>query len=238
MPCRGWKCNGKKVGFGHFDGCVEGLRGRPSASPFFARLAEIKIREDVRHQGLDLTATGVMDCPRRLYLERTHDYWIDPRKMAPMTRGTGLHMVMANVLDPEVWSTEANDPVRHALEGTLGGYPVGALVDAWRRDYSEIVDAKFPKDWSIKHRPKGALYRKGDPDKVSYCVQLNIERLLLGQQPWALAEGYDPEQVKLTIWDHGIGAEEGPLMIECEMMSEEEVLGCDDDGGGSYGFVD
>jgi len=220
MPIRGWICGPSrlKVGFDHFDSCDHGPRDRPAASPFLARLAATKIAEDVRHQGLDLTATGMMDCPRRIYLERTTDYWIDPNKSAVMTRGTALHAQMAETLDPAVWSTERRDPVRHDLRGELHGFKVSALADAWRLDLSEIVDAKFPKDWSVKYRSKDGKA------KSEVTAQLNIERHLMAQQPWAVKAGYHVDAVKLTVWDHGIGATEGPLAQECELLSVEQVF--------------
>lgn len=225
MPLVGWICpaSRERVGFGHFDTCQHGPKKRPAYSPFLARVQELKTVADVRHQTLEMTATGVMDCPRRVYLERTTKYHADPTRLAAPTRGTALHSEMARVLDPEKWSTEKSDSVAHDLRGTLGGHPVSALVDVLSANLDEIVDAKFPKDWSVRYRPKTAFYGK-DGDKVAYAVQLNIARLLLAQQAWAQEVGYNPETVKLTIWDHGIGAEEGPLALECEHMSEGEIL--------------
>lgn len=220
MPIKGWICGPSRlrVPFDHFETCEHGPRHRPAASPFLARLAAIKIAEDVRHQGLNLTATGIMGCPRALYLERTTDYWIDPGKSAVMTRGTALHAQQAITLDPLVWSTEATDPVRHTLEGMIGEFKVSALADAWRRDLTEIVDSKFPKDWSVKFRAKDGKAR------IENGVQLNIERHLMAQQPWAIAEGFDADRVKLTVWDHGIGATEGPLAQEVAHMTVDQLL--------------
>ena len=225
MPVIGWLCPATraKVSFDHFNECEHGPRSRPAYSPFWARLAARKIVGDVRHSTLDLTATGVMDCPRRIYLDRTFDYHVDPSRAAAMHRGTALHGVMAETLDPEVWSTEARDPVRHDLRGTIGGFVISALADVWRRDLSEIVDAKFPKDWSVRFRNKAAFYGKTGSD-VAYPIQLNIERHLMAQQVWAMDAGYDPATVKLTVWNHGLGATEGPLALECEHMSVDEIL--------------
>jgi len=190
----------------------------PAYSPFLARLAAEKIAGDIRHTTLDLTATGIQDCPRRIYLDRTVDYWLDPSRSAAMHRGTALHSVMARTLDPAIWSTEATDPVRHDLRGDIGGYQVSALADFWKRDLSLIGDGKFPKDWSVKFRGKDAKAR------LEHSIQLNIERHLMAQQPWAIDAGYDPATVKLTVWDHGIGATEGPLMQEAAHMTVDEIL--------------
>jgi len=226
MPVVGWICPGTRarVGWEHFDTCDHGPRKLTAYSPFLARLSAGKMQGDVRHSTLDITATGVMDCPRRIYLDRTVDYYVDPSRAAAMHRGTALHGVMAEWLDPEVWSTESSDPVRHDLRGELAGVAISALADAWRRDLTEIVDAKFPKDWSVKYRPRTGYYAKSDPKNVAYPIQLNIERHLMAQQKWATEAGYDPERVKLVIWNHGIGAVEGPLALECEHMTVEEIM--------------
>ena len=220
MPVVGWICPGSraKVPFDHFDTCEHGPRQRPAYSPFLARLATIKTQGDVRHSTLDLTATGIMDCPRHIYLDRTTKYHVDPARSAPMHRGTALHDVAARTLDPAIWSTEATDPVRHDLRGTIGPFEVSALADAWRLDLTEIGDFKFPLDWAVKFRKKD-----GTP-KLEHAVQLNIERHLMAQQPWAIAAGFDPATVRLTIWDHALGQDEGPLAQTCDHMTVDEIL--------------
>lgn len=218
MPVVGWICPATRarVPFDHFDHCNHGPRKATAYSPFLARLAAEKAAGDVRHSTLDLTATGIMGCPRELYLERTTNYYALPS--APMHRGTALHSVAARYLNPEIWSTEATDPVRHDLRGTIGPFQVSALADAWRRDLSEIGDFKFPTDWQVRYRKKD-----GTP-KLEHAVQLNIERHLMAQQPWAIAEGFDPAQVRLTVWDHALGTDEGPLAQTCNHMTVEEIL--------------
>ena len=210
----------RKVDWNHFDTeCDHGPQGLPAASPFLARQFALHAASDVRHQTLDATATGIMDCTRHLYMSRTIDYWVDPDKIAVMIRGTALHEQMARTLDPEVWSTESTDPIRHDLRGKIGAFNVSALADAWKRDLSHVIDGKFPKDWSVKFRSKDGKAR------VEHAAQLNIERLLLAQQPWAITEGFNVDTVRLTVWDHGIGATEGPLMQAAAYMTEDQILG-------------
>jgi len=229
MPQQGWICprSRAKVGWDHFDRecgqvgqqCGPAFGGaalRPAYSPFLARYARLKVERDVRHHGLALTGTSTMRCPRAFYIERTEPYWLDPRSVTAPTRGTALHEVMGRTLDPEVWSTEATDPVRHDLRGTLDGVPISALADAWQRDLSEIVDAKFPKDWSVKFRRVDA--------SLENTIQLNIERELIAQQPWAADGGFDPATVLLTVWDHAVGATEGPICQPAKHMTVDEIM--------------
>lgn len=223
MPCVGFICPATraKVPFNHFDECEHGPKGRPAYSPFLARVAALKEAGDIRHTTLELTGTGVMSCPRAIYLTRTTPYYLNPARAAAMHRGTALHGVAADPargLDPTIWSTEGTDPVRHDLRGTIGGFPISALADAWRLDLTEIADHKFPKDWSVKYRAKDGSA------KPEVTAQLNIERHLMAQQTWAQEAGYDPATVRLTVFDHGIGAEEGPMAQACDHLTEDQIL--------------
>lgn len=219
MPVVGWICPNtrKKEPFGHFDTCRDGIAGRPAYSPFFAAVEEAKIAEDIRHSTLDMTITQTMDCPRAIYLERTTKYYIDPTKRAAMTRGTALHSVMAKTLDPKKYITEGNDTVRMDVRGVLFGQPMSALLDILRADYSEIIDGKFPKDWSVRYRDKAGRV------KPEYAVQLNGQRLLLAQQDWAIKAGFDPDKVLLTNWDHALGDVEGPAAMHAQIMDETQM---------------
>lgn len=218
MPIVGWICPIERtaVPFNHFDTCTA-FHGRPAYSPFLAKLGADKIAGDVRHTGLEITATQVMDCPRKVYIERTQKYHANPAKRAAMDRGTGLHGVQAATLDSSVYYTEANDPVRLSIHGTLFGVETSAMADAIKKDLSEIIDSKFPKDWSVRYRSKDGKAR------TEYAIQLNQMRLLLAQQAWAVNEGYSPNDVKLTIWDHGVGDAEGPMCQHAQHMSEDEM---------------
>lgn len=219
MPVVGWICptSRQKVPFGHFDTCRDTYHKRAAYSPFFAKVEEEKIAEDIRHSTLDLTITQTLSCPRSIYLDRTTNYYVDPTKRAAMTRGTILHAAMANTLNPDVFVTEGNDTISNDVRGTLFGHPMSALLDIRRRDYSEIIDGKFPKDWSIRYRDKAGRA------KTEYAVQLNGQRLLLAQQDYAIREGYDPENVALTIWDHALGDSEGPVALHAPIMTEEQI---------------
>jgi hypothetical protein len=157
-----------------------------------------------------------MRCPRAFYIERTEAYHVNPKGLTAPTRGTALHEVMGRTLDPAEWSTEATDPVRHDLRGEIGGVAISALADAWRNDLTEIIDAKFPKDFSAKFRQDVA-----SPENE---VQLNIERHLLDQQPWAQEAGYDSSRVMLTIWDHAAFGAEGAITQPARHLSVDELM--------------
>lgn len=66
---------------------------------------------------------------------------------------------------------------------------------------------------------------------VDHAVQLNLLRLLLGEQEWAVAEGYDPETVKLTLEDGAIGKSEGGIAIAVPHIPIEDLVKIPGSGG-------
>lgn len=212
MPLKGFidPVTRNKVHAAHFD--VVGGR----VAPWIPRAAMEGQRNDVRHSGLDVTATRLTGCPRATYLETQFDYWVEPNKFYDRLKGTGMHSVMLDALDPATWITERNDKVRAILTGKLFGIDITMQMDACRRNMLEIIDGKFPRDWSVSYRKPRA--------KVEHEVQLNIARLLMAQQQWARDAGYDPAKVKLTLWDHAVGKTDGPLGQEVRHMTEGQIL--------------
>jgi len=211
------------VPFDHFETC-RAFKGRAAFPPWMARRIAQQIEEDVRHAGLKLTATRSYGCPRQTYIEAMMGYVIEPGKVALRARGTVLHGAAASAFDPECWYTEATDPVRMTLAGQFGGYEITMLMDALRRDMGEIVDLKFPMDFSVRYRDKPFATEKHIP-------QMNIARVLLGQQEWATEAGYNPDEVLLTVWDHGCGKNDGPKALCVPHATEEAVLGMPASGG-------
>lgn len=233
MPQVGFICpiEREEVPFDHFDHCTA-KGGRPAFPPWAASQMAAGVLGDVRHAGIAITATGIMGCPRQRFLNMTQDYYADPTWSFAAARGTALHSTAAKHLNPEVWYSEATDPVRMDLIGrlwkdqfeedgdlvTAEGVRVSALTDGIRRDMTEILDWKFPKDWSVRYRNKDGTA------KPEHKVQLNEARLLLGQQEWAIKEGYDPDNVLLTLWDHALGATDGPAALAAAHMTDMEML--------------
>jgi hypothetical protein len=223
----------QQVPWDHFDHCIS-VRGRAAFPPWLGRFAEQKALNDVRHAGHQVTTTRLTGCPREVFIQSKFDYWVVPTRRVAMDRGTALHSVAADSFNPEVWYTEGNDKMRMNMQarffvGTPYEIELDLLADAIRRDLTEIVDLKFPKDWSLR-------WRKGDKGwaKDEHRIQLNLIRLALAQQEWAIKDGYDKDEVRLTIWDHAIGdGDEGPEpmvadphggLIKVPYLEEEDIL--------------
>jgi hypothetical protein len=168
------------------------MKGRPAFLPWMAKQIYEQVIGDVRHATLDLTATRCMGCPRQEYIQNKFEYVLDPTKQALRVRGTINHKGAQECLDEEYWYTELNDPVRMTIDGEFAGRKVSMKADAVKRDLSEIVDMKFPMDFSVRWR--------GDVAKKEHGFQLNLARHLLGQQDWATEAGYDMETVQGRVY--------------------------------------
>jgi hypothetical protein len=233
MPIIGFKCpqHRGQFPFDHFETCdarkhrAQGREeSRPAFLPWLARAEALKIQGDVRHATLALTATRTMGCPREDYLKHCFDYYVDPEKRVSATKGTVMHDRMGAYLDPELWYSETTDPVRMTLAGRLFNRDVSMQADVLHKSLRELIDGKFPNDFQVKWR--------GSAAKVEHAVQLNIGRLLLAQQKWAIDEGYDADKIMLTVWDHACGVgKDGPKPLPALHMTEAEMLAAKPFGG-------
>jgi len=218
---------GDRVPFDYFDTDRSGPKGRHSCQPWLARFIAEGIANDVRHAGLDLTTTRTMGCPRQTFIEVTYDYGINPRESFAMRRGTAMHAVSTRYWSPEHFITEHGEGrALCTLPGQLFGVPISGQVDVMRiepgtKRVTEILDSKFPCDFSVNFRGQ-----RGGEAKVNDEIQLNINRLLLDQQPWAIDAGYDPDNVVLTIDDHSCGGytRATPIALWAEHLDEATIL--------------
>ncbi|MEE8489962.1 MAG: hypothetical protein V3S43_06465 [Acidimicrobiia bacterium] len=215
-----------KGGFDMFEGDTS-KNGRPAYPPWLATLVANKARNDKRHSGLAITNTRTMSCPREVFIEDLLEYRVDPMRRYVMDRGTAGHVTMADNWDPEHYISETDARRLCTIEGEIFGVTVSTQIDALRVDGDarksasrivEIIDGKFPKDWSVVYRDK-----QGGRAKPEHSIQLNISRLLLAQQPWAIDAGYDPDRVDLTIWDHAMGKFSAAEPLTAEYMTEDQM---------------
>ena len=227
MPCKGFihPLTLDNVPFDYFDTDTS-LNGRPAFPPWAARFIAAKFENDVRHSTLDLTCTRCTGCPRQTFIEVLLPWWTDPSSSFVMHRGSALHEVAANNWNPATHRSEGVERATMTVAGKLFGTELSALMDcntiAGQR-ITELIDLKFPNDMSIRFR--------GNTAKPDHAFQLNVARLLLAQNEQAVADGYDPDDVLLTIWDHACGKDAGPVPLPAAHMSEDQMLALTPGGG-------
>ena len=237
----------ERVPLDFFDRDTSGFKGRASWSPWAAKFVRTLIETDIRHAGIDLTATRCLGCPRQVFIESMFDYAVDPRKRYVMDRGTMMHGVAAGSWPSSYIAEHGAGKGFMTIEGELFGTKVSQLMDAVNQPdaaITEIIDLKFPNDWSTKWRAKGPF--KDDRQqyidavgscsnnwpKLDYAAQLNIARLLLAQQGWAKKFGYNKDTVLLTIWDHATnGTNELPIAQEVPHIAEDKLAQIKPGGG-------
>ena len=229
MPCKGFihPLTLEHVPFDHFDTDTSN-DGRPAVPPWAARFIAAKIEGDIRHSTLDLTATRCLGCPRQVFIEVLLDWYTSPNDSFLMHRGSAMHSVAESHWNPDTHISEGSDRGAMTVAGTMFDVPISALMDCVaheNRRVTEIIDLKFPSDFSVK-------FRRGVA-KDDHAFQLNIGRHLLAQQSWATDAGYDPDSVLLTIWDHACGKGTGPIPQSASHMTEEQML-AHKPGGGDY----
>lgn len=238
MPLAGWThpITGERVPLDYFDYDVS-CDGRPAFSPALARAAAVKAHGDERHRTLNLTATRCLTCPRQTFLSTLFPYYPNPRKYGLAERSTLLHEGLAKSWNPAVYFAEGRDNT--VLQGKLFGVDVSLQLDVLKfaRDVGthddpsvpprivEIGDNKFGKDWSAAYRdsPRPGEARAGVA-KWDHALQLNIIRLVLAQQEWALRGGYDANSVLLTIYDYAESRTDGlGVPLAAPHLSEEQL---------------
>ncbi len=239
MPLAYWlhPITGQKVPLDYFDYDTS-ADGRAAYSPALARFCMLKQQRDERHRTLNVTTTRCLGCPRQTFLEVLFPYGLNPRTRAGLRdRSSLVHEALTHYWNPSVFFAEGVD--KTTIAGTLFGVPISTQMDMLKfaRDAGthddprvpprvvEIGDNKWGRDWSASYRNKpkyGAL--EAGTAKFDHTLQLNIMRLILAQQDWAIQGGFDPNTVLLTVYDYAESRDDGLGMpLKCEHMTEAQI---------------
>lgn len=178
-----------------------------------------KAKHDTRHQGPNVTITSGLSCPRKTFISRSFPTYPDPTKMWKMQRGTWLHeMVGLSLSENDAWVTEEGDHDGCVFKGNIFGTDMTCLIDARKKDWSQLIDWKFRGDGAERWiDPMGAA-------KTEDAAQLNMARLLMEQQ-----ENQDLRDMAMYVWVMS-GA---MVKTTCAYMTEEQI-GQVRPGGGKY----
>jgi hypothetical protein len=203
--------------------------GRPAVSPAMIRMILDYEITDERHARLDPTVTRILGCPRETFLERLFPYHEEPKKAWARTRGSHGHAGLDNRWPKERYVTEVE------LAGTVFGVHLTGRADVIEFDRPsnrfrivDLGDNKFGNDTSVKwrSRPSGqGEYKLIGKTKTDHALQLNILRLLMEDtvKNWEGWE-YDPNTVRLTIWDYASAGDDGPVPLAAPHYTEQEML--------------
>lgn len=143
----------------------ESFAGLPVEILFRMHLSYI---QEARPDGL--TVTGLLGCARKSYLQRTREYYANPRFLYAMFRGTMIHQMLEGTNALYDSGTMMYEKRYHRiipgttidLSGKIDKYIFASRTLA---DYKTIADAKIPR-----------LARELPPD---YIMQANIYKWIL-----------------------------------------------------------
>ena len=170
---------------------------------------------DVRHSGPNITVTAGIGCPRQWAVSRLKDCFFEPDKAWAMQRGTWCHehasYAMESLVDDNgerLFYSEEADHNKCVFHGEIFGIKMSCLVDAYRRDLSEVWDFKFRSPFGARWiDPEGRADEKD-------IAQMNMIRLLMEQNT-----GEDLSRMGMTVWvDAG-----GWYKTWCPVVSEEAL---------------
>lgn len=121
------------------------------------------------HAGDMISATSLTSCARQLVLERTTDYYAEPRRLYWATRGALYHGFLEAGL-PDV--TTERRVYKYVQNGEFAPWLISGRIDYYDHVKRQIEDYKTSKDNGVY-----VLYTQGV--KEQYSWQLNIYRWLL-----------------------------------------------------------
>lgn len=161
-----------------------------------------KEKMDDRHKGTAITVTSGLSCPRKTMIHRMLPVHVNPSKMWAALRGTWLHEHIGHAMSSTgLYYTEELDESKCVFEGILFGITMSCKVDAYTKDYSELLDFKF----------RGRMPRDLYPTDIA---QMNMCRILMEQ-----VTHMDLSGMRMHIWVEAGGW----CRFEVPFMSMEEV---------------
>ena len=137
MPLKGPICC--QTGLpGNFEHCLAAARGTgPRMCQHPLPLMKFMATKEQSRQGVGLSATGIISCPRQSILLSEVDYWEPPEKIMPLFRGDVWHAAM------EMWVKDEPDIIsERRLEKEVEGIVLSGKPDQVTPSRGLIVDYK------------------------------------------------------------------------------------------------
>lgn len=176
MPLVGVRCDDPK----HksetysFDECLAcSLAGGPRRCNNPYQIIYAMTRNKIERKDAGISATMLLDCPRRVILQQEHDYVEAPSAYWPRLRGTLAHLLVeqySDGLEPKIAEIRFKKTI--TIEGL--DFEITGKPDMILPDRKLIIDYKSNKDVDDQYQPmvKGKA-------KTEHVEQVNIYRWLL-----------------------------------------------------------
>jgi hypothetical protein len=115
----------------------------------------------------------VFDCPRKIFIQKNYDYYIDPNSASYLFRGTMLHQTLENVR----WKNALKE---HKVDIDTGDFKLKGTCDLFLIDQKQIRDYKTISKIAVNYT-SGGIVPANYLYKEQYFNQLNLYVLGLRQ---------------------------------------------------------
>lgn len=152
----------------------------------------------------------VFSCPRKVFFEKTRDYYVTPESQYYLLRGTMIHRTLELVEREEALK-------EHRVKIDTGDYQLNGTVDLFLKKEKQLRDYKTISKIAVDYHTKGKsiaqyLY------KESYFNQLNLYILGLRQA------GYDVDSAYLEYYSMDTNSEMAVAQIPVPINTDKAVL--------------
>ena len=172
---QGYMCpDSKKVSFSQCLSCNQDEKCLP-------KIFRLAILLNTQFRGPEITVTNLLNCLRKTYYEKTHDYWIEPAKAYNSFRGSIIHSILAELSQQEFKGEDELCGVINSFLGNLvvekryskkvNGCFLSGAIDCYDKETKTLYDFKSYK--AIEY-----LLREGCA-KPEHVWQTNIYKWLL-----------------------------------------------------------
>lgn len=152
-----------------------------------------------RHEEGRLSISTFHSCYRALRLKRDYDYWLDPKEVWPIARGTLLHRALQDPGEGVEVELELARPL--AVDGRV--YLIEGIVDYWDKERSLLLDYKsttwVPKEPYESHVWQLRVYAWLLSERVERAVLLYFDSVNQALFPVSLVSD---EEVQRYLADH------------------------------------
>lgn len=182
-PLIGWRCPpyGESEGRANKISYCKNKCSVPCTAP---HLLQVMLDQEKAnpHKGNLISVTMLTGgCKRKVFLERTVDYYLEPDRKLPTFRGSLIHELVSQV-DPKVakrskWLVEEH--MELPVETKSGAWSLSATIDFYEAARKTIYDLKTLQDYAVNKMITGkesGTWSPNIPDP--YVKQLNLYRYM------------------------------------------------------------
>jgi hypothetical protein len=147
-----------------FDRCLNDCTNRCTPYPIAHSIILDNI--DNEHVGDMISATSMIGCMRKTYLERTNDYYDSFSNLWYSSRGVWMHSALEALEGDIRWELES----RYSLD--IDGFRISGRIDAYDKINHHLYDYKTSKDKNVEYIEKNG-------PKEDHIMQVSIYKYIL-----------------------------------------------------------